>query len=648
MIDVRHAASIGEALLQKDTPVKNRSKTTVLVCAVIFGLFVQLLIIYSSLFYLPSTSQYSYKKESCAFGAGIFPVVESSTNDTFAIKSTYLINVGRLRLITYKNCIEPRVLPAENTSYTVKLKQLWLPVYKSITIKTSLFPSLSPKEKREFISPASSLLLGYEENNIFPFNYQISDGVHNTVCLTQAESIECPLAPLQLLQGEVHDLQVLRSYGGKQEKAFNGQYRTVEPLSVVTQSISGNEVIYDVRNYIEFTFSKNVEIIEGELKDESGKTFPTEITDVAEASARFSWKDELERGKKYVFTLKRATSSDGSYLENNIITEFTLSRGPSVSSTSIDSYGVSIDATISITFDQNLASTQDADLAITLNSTKQLYSIKNNSLTLENNELNACQQYTIMIPSTIKNEYGVKAEKDYEYSFRTRCSIIDSIGTSVSGRNIVSYTFGSGSETVLFVGATHGNEKSSKYILDSFMDYLERNPSAVPLQNRVVIIPSLNPDGIADSRRTNDNNVDLNRNFPANNWKPAVLMPDGSYLEYGGGTEPLSEPESSAIANYVRNVRPTFIATYHATGGIVMANGSGNSYSIASRYAEEVGYGDESYSTASEVFTHDTTGAFEDWVHDELDIPALLVELEGYTYNEFDEHLSAMLQIIQN
>jgi carboxypeptidase D len=80
-----------------------------------------------------------------------------------------------------------------------------------------------------------------------------------------------------------------------------------------------------------------------------------------------------------------------------------------------------------------------------------------------------------------------------------------------------------------YIGNMHGNEAVTQEVLLHFIDYLlynQMNDSSVDfiLKNtRVHIMPSMNPDGYGEANvgdcqgvdgRYNENNVDLNRNFP--------------------------------------------------------------------------------------------------------------------------------------
>ena len=87
-------------------------------------------------------------------------------------------------------------------------------------------------------------------------------------------------------------------------------------------------------------------------------------------------------------------------------------------------------------------------------------------------------------------------------------------------------------KTVLVIGVFHGDEPDGEYLINRYLS--ERSDT----KNRLLFVPCLNPDGLADDKRTNANGVDLNRNFPAKNWKKSDKD------EYFGGDEPASEDET--------------------------------------------------------------------------------------------------------
>ena len=107
-------------------------------------------------------------------------------------------------------------------------------------------------------------------------------------------------------------------------------------------------------------------------------------------------------------------------------------------------------------------------------------------------------------------------------------------------------------QTVLLVCGIHGNEAAATPSFWRLIGFLQSNP--ILLKNRsVIIVPALNPDGIAAHQRYNANGVDLNRNFGANNRKNSNRY----------GREPLSEPESQILHDLILNSNPARIVMMH-------------------------------------------------------------------------------------
>src|SRR3972149_10253881 len=67
------------------------------------------------------------------------------------------------------------------------------------------------------------------------------------------------------------------------------------------------------------------------------------------------------------------------------------------------------------------------------------------------------------------------------------------LGLSVEKRDIESYRYSNGETRLLFIGGIHGGyEWNSVVLAYQFMDYLETNPTVVPENITVTVIPSLN------------------------------------------------------------------------------------------------------------------------------------------------------------
>lgn len=138
------------------------------------------------------------------------------------------------------------------------------------------------------------------------------------------------------------------------------------------------------------------------------------------------------------------------------------------------------------------------------------------------------------------------------------------IGTSVQGRPIECLQFGHSGPTILVLGAIHGNEPASQVLAEALKDYLLRYRYLYS-RRRILLIPAANPDGLAAGTRDNARQIDLNRNFPADN-----RLNNERY-----GREPLSEPESKALYNLIETEKPVRILSIHQPYGCIDYDGPG-------------------------------------------------------------------------
>jgi len=238
------------------------------------------------------------------------------------------------------------------------------------------------------------------------------------------------------------------------------------------------------------------------------------------------------------------------------------------------------------------------------------------------------------------------------------------IGLSVQGREIEAFTYGKGDTHLAFVGGIHGGyEWNSVLLAYKFMDYLEANPETIPKNISVIIIPSLNPDGVSrvvgkDGRftvldvpnnieltkvgRFNMSGVDLNRNFDCrfqatSTWQSKIVS---------AGKSVFSEPEAKAFQNFVLKNNLSAVVFWHSQSNGVYAsmcqNGIlpgtldlMNTYSIASGYPAQKSF--DSYAI---------TGAADDWLAS-INIPAVSVELKTHESIEWDKNLAGILALFR-
>jgi murein peptide amidase A len=150
------------------------------------------------------------------------------------------------------------------------------------------------------------------------------------------------------------------------------------------------------------------------------------------------------------------------------------------------------------------------------------------------------------------------------------------IGTSVQGRPIVAWAFGSdrAPRKILVVGCIHGNECAGLAIVSALRH------TSVAKGVQLWLVPEMNPDGTAANTRQNAHHVDLNRNFPFR-WQPI------SDPTFSSGPFATSEPETRAAMRLVRRIRPAVTIWYHQHMDLV--DMAGGDRGVARRYAELAG-----------------------------------------------------------
>jgi murein peptide amidase A len=129
---------------------------------------------------------------------------------------------------------------------------------------------------------------------------------------------------------------------------------------------------------------------------------------------------------------------------------------------------------------------------------------------------------------------------------------------------------------ILLIGGIHGDEYSSVSIVFKWMKTLDEYHSGLFHWR---ILPLLNPDGLLrkKSQRMNANGVDLNRNFPMQDWDNTTR----DYWENVTSRNPrrfpgisaLSESETQLLVEEINQFAPDVIVAVHAPHGIVDYDG---------------------------------------------------------------------------
>lgn len=220
------------------------------------------------------------------------------------------------------------------------------------------------------------------------------------------------------------------------------------------------------------------------------------------------------------------------------------------------------------------------------------------------------------------------------------------IGQSVEGRDIESYTYGTGPTTILFVGGIHGGyEWNSSLLAYQFINELDTKRISVPDTLTIKIIPTLNPDGlfkvigkegrfteldattdidILSNARFNANDVDLNRNFDCK-WQPTSTW-RGQVVDAGGNV--FSEPEALALKKLVEETNPEAVIFWHSQANAVYASECEEgilpeTLALMNTYADSAGY-----PSVDSFDAYPISGDAEGWLAS-IGIPAITVELSS-------------------
>lgn len=138
----------------------------------------------------------------------------------------------------------------------------------------------------------------------------------------------------------------------------------------------------------------------------------------------------------------------------------------------------------------------------------------------------------------------------------------ETYGTTVIGAPLEFFPSASGATDLLLIAGIHGEEPDTTVILSKAL----RSLSAPP--EHAALILAANPDGLARGTRGNAHGVDLNRNFPTRDWRPAPVthrwtLDVESDVALSPGSAPASEPETRALIALIERLAPRQLIALH-------------------------------------------------------------------------------------
>jgi predicted deacylase len=216
------------------------------------------------------------------------------------------------------------------------------------------------------------------------------------------------------------------------------------------------------------------------------------------------------------------------------------------------------------------------------------------------------------------------------------------IGYSIAGRPLEVFRFGNGPIEKMIVAGIHGGyEWNTVTMADEMISYLKTHSEIIPEDHTLYFLRVLNPDGLARSKgfggRANENNVDLNRNFPSNwqaEWSRAGCW---DYIPIEGGSGPASEPETQALIQFVEDHELKAFISYHSAALGIFPGGQpadDGSISLAESLAAVSDYPYPPIDAGCEF-----TGQLVDWISDQ-GIPGVDIELTNHQDSDFEINLA--------
>lgn len=613
---------------------------------ILISVCLTVLVSYSLIFFIPKSVQFSYQGETCARQLILFPSIQRPVSDEFTVSIKDELKIGSFPYAATKVCAELKNAPQEG-SYAVSVRPFGaLFMAKPLSIQVGAAPLAKTSDLvGKTISTALPLKVALtSEDRIHTYRLAVSDV--STKCSAGGAQLICEVAELNLEPGETYTASLTRSFkNSKQTKLAEGSIETLKPIILTEGSISEGTTIYDSPQQFSFAFDKAVASAEVKLEQKGDAPKQLQVTTREDGSSLIvSLPEALPRKAQFSLALNQVVSEEGNALDSPIAISFTTSGGPKPSAVSVGATNVPQAARVLVTLDQPIKDDVDITKVARVTGVEGTVTKKSPTELVFGIQAGLCQQFSLVIDEGVASASNSAVSEPWKHDARTICGISSVIGSSVQGRPLTAHYFGNGATTILFTGGIHGEERSAQQTMQAWVEYLMVNGYKIPADKRVVVVPNLNPDGIARGTRNNANNVNLGRNYPSANWKASIETSSG-VLPTGGGASPGSEPETKAMMTLTRQLQPRLEVSFHAQGRLVGANKVSDSVAIGDIYANTVGY-NTMYHNAEAVMGYSITGEYEEWMGETMGIPAILIELPTRNGSYLTSQLNALMKML--
>lgn len=607
-------------------------------------------VLYSAAFMIEKPVVFSYAGQTCVNRLTLLPTAQRQVLPAaYTAVPTNVIKIADWPIVARTVCFTPVQAPQSGVSKVSLAPFGGLIARQTFAVSTPQPVTADVKVLADAIPVSKPLNLRLSSSDTV-FTYSLEINNKKASCPLIGVVLVCKIESLGLAQSKTYRAALLREFNNTTvQTIIRKEIKTLSATAVTGTSVKQDEIIYSKPTKLSVNTDKKLIAANASIYQiEGGKrTKVPSLLRVTRTGYEIALSEQLQRSKKYELITEKVEAHDGSGLIVPHTLRFSTSGGPKVTGVNVGATGVPLTASIIVSFDQALSTKQDVTPYLKLAGGVRLVAKQDNQLVFAVNDVSKCTDFTITLTNDLQSQYDIGGHSAYNYTGRTVCHTVGTIGTSVQGRPIYAYYFGSGTTKLLYTGAIHGDEISTKLLMDRWIQELEAKARAIPSHITVVVIPTINPDGFARGMRTNANNVDLNRNFATVDWKKDITTVTNRPFPGGGGESAMSEPETKSIASLVQSLRPKIVVSYHSIGGVVAANQAGSSSAFAATYSQLSGYGNVT-GQSSATFEYAISGTADDWYAERAGVASLLVELGSHSYHQFERNQAAMWAMIHS